>query len=183
MASSMPRLKAMYEDEIRPALTEEFGYRNAMMIPRVTKVTLNIGVGDAVKDSKKARVAADALTLIAGQQAVVTRARISVATFRLRAGMVIGAKVTLRGARMYEFLDRLITVALPRVRDFRGLSPKSFDGNGNFSLGLREHIVFPEIDYDTVQDILGMDVSICTSARSDAEARSLLARMNMPFRQ
>jgi len=179
----MPRLKAMYEDEIRPALTEEFGYRNAMMIPRVTKVTLNIGVGDAVKDSKKARVAADALTLIAGQQAVVTRARISVATFRLRAGMVIGAKVTLRGARMYEFLDRLITVALPRVRDFRGLSPKSFDGNGNFSLGLREHIVFPEIEYNTVQAILGMEVSIGTAARSDAEARSLRARMNMPFRQ
>ncbi|MCY4259519.1 MAG: 50S ribosomal protein L5 [Rhodobacteraceae bacterium] len=181
--ASVPRLQAMYDNEIRPALTEEFGYRNVMMIPRVTKVTLNIGVGEAVKDSKKARAAADALTLIAGQKSVVTRARMSIATFRLREGMVIGAKVTLRGMRMYEFLDRLITVALPRVRDFRGLNPRSFDGQGNYSLGLREHIVFPEIDYDSVQDILGMDVSICTSARSDVEARSLLARMNMPFRQ
>jgi len=183
MTSTTPRLKEFYESQVRKALSEEFGYSNDMMIPRLSKITLNMGVGDAVKDTKKVRVAADALTLIAGQKAVITRARKSIATFRLRAGMVVGAKVTLRGDRMYEFLDRLITVALPRVRDFRGVSPRSFDGMGNFAMGLREHIVFPEIDYDTVTDILGMDISICTTAKSDSEAKSLLAKLNLPFRQ
>ncbi|MCY4541633.1 MAG: 50S ribosomal protein L5 [Rhodobacteraceae bacterium] len=183
MSSKEPRLKALYESEIRSAMQEHFGYRNAMMIPRLDKIVLNMGVGEAVKDSKKARAAAEDLTTIAGQRAVPTRARKSIARYRLREGMVIGAKVTLRRNRMYEFLDRLVTVALPRVRDFRGLSRKSFDGNGNLSLGLREHIVFPEIDYDSVDEIRGMDIAICTTSHDDEEARKLLERFNLPFRK
>ena len=181
MADHTPRLKTLYIDEIRPAMRDEFGYRNDMMIPKLEKITLNMGVGEAVKESKKAAVAQADLTAIAGQKAVVTRAKKSIASFRLREGMAVGAKVTLRGNRMYEFLDRLVTVAMPRVRDFRGLSAKSFDGNGNFSLGLREHIVFPEIDYDAVDEIRGLDIAICTNANSDREAKSLLKLFNMPF--
>ncbi|MDE2739725.1 MAG: 50S ribosomal protein L5 [Paracoccaceae bacterium] len=182
MASSTPRLKNIYQDQIKPALMEEFGYKNDLMVPKLDKIVLNMGVGEAAKDSKKAKSAEAELTAIAGQKAVPTRARKSLSGFRLREGMVIGAKVTLRGNRMYEFLDRLVVIALPRVRDFRGVSDKSFDGNGNFSLGLREHIVFPEIDYDKVDDIRGLDVTICTTAKSDNEAKSLLARLNLPFK-
>ncbi len=182
MASTKPRLRALYENEIKPVLKEQYGFRNDMMIPRLEKIVLNMGVGEAVKDSKKARAAAEDLSTIAGQKAVPTRARKSLARYRLREGMIIGAKVTIRSDRMYEFLDRLVTVALPRVRDFRGLSAKSFDGNGNFSLGLREHIVFPEIDYDAVDEIRGLDISICTTTRRDDEARSLLEKFNLPFR-
>ena len=181
MADIMPRLKRHYLDEVRGSLKEEFGYQNEMMIPKVTKIVLNMGVGGAVRESKKAKAALSDRTLIAGQQAVPTRARASIAGFRLREGMAIGAKVTLRGNRMYEFLDRLVTIAMPRVRDFRGLPGKSFDGNGNFSMGLREHIVFPEIDYDSVDEIRGLDIAICTTARSDVEARSLLKGFSMPF--
>ena len=182
MASAAPRLKAYYQDSIRPFLKEEFGYKNDLSIPKLEKIVINMGVGEAVKDSKKAKAAEAELTIIAGQKAIPTRARKSISGYRLREGMIIGTKVTLRGDRMYEFLDRLIVIALPRQRDFRGLSPRSFDGNGNYTLGLKEHIVFPEIDYDKVDDIKGMDVTICTTAKSDAEAKSLLASMNMPFR-
>ena len=182
MASSTPRLKNIYQEQIKPALMEEFGYKNVMMVPKLDKIVLNMGVGEATKDSKKAKFAEAELTAIAGQKAVPTRARQSLSGFRLREGMVIGAKVTLRGNRMYEFLDRLVIIALPRVRDFRGVSDKSFDGNGNFSLGLREHIVFPEIDYDKVDEIRGLDVTICTTAKSDKEAKSLLIKLNLPFR-
>ncbi len=182
MTDSTPRLKAIYQNTIRPRLREEFGYKNDLAIPKLDKIVLNMGVGEAVKDSKKAKAAEAELTIIAGQKAVPTRARQSIAGYRLREGMVIGTKVTLRGNRMYEFLDRLIVIALPRQRDFRGLSDKSFDGHGNYSMGLKEHIVFPEIDYDKVDDIKGMDVTICTTARSNPEAKSLLAQMNMPFR-
>ena len=181
MADSKPRLRERYENEARPALKAEYGYRNDMMIPRLEKIVLNMGVGEAVKDSKKSAAAVADLSAIAGQKAVPTRAKKSIAGFRLREGMAIGAKVTLRGDRMYEFLDRLVTVAMPRVRDFRGLSSKSFDGNGNFALGLREHIVFPEIDYDSVDEIRGLDVAICTTAGTDKEAESLLKSFNMPF--
>ena len=181
MAKDKPRLRARYDDEIRAALKEEFGYRNEMMIPRLTKIVLNMGVGEAVKDSKKSTAAVSDLTTNAGQKAVPTRAKKSIAGFRLREGMAIGAKVTLRGDRMYEFLDRLVTIAMPRVRDFRGLSGKSFDGNGNFALGLREHIVFSEIDYDSVDEIRGMDIAICTTAETDKEAQHLLQCFNMPF--
>ncbi len=181
MADIVPRLRQLYNDEIHPALRSEFGYRNAMMVPRLEKIVLNMGVGEAVKDSRKAKSALEDLTLIAGQKAIPTRARKSIASFRLREGMTIGAKVTLRGSRMYEFLDRLVLIAMPRIRDFRGVSPRSFDGRGNFSVGLREHIVFPEIDYDKVDEIRGLDVVICTTASTDAEARSLLRGFNMPF--
>ncbi len=181
MADYEPRLKRQYTETIRAALRDEFDYKNDMMIPKLEKIVLNMGVGEAIKDSKKAKSAVEDLTLIAGQKAVSTQARKSIAAFRLREGMTIGAKVTLRGSRMYDFLDRLITIAMPRVRDFRGVSSKSFDGNGNFAMGLREHIVFPEIDYDAVDEIRGLDVVICTTARSDKEARSLLAGFNMPF--
>jgi large subunit ribosomal protein L5 len=177
-----PRLKAHYEKVLRTALAEKFGYRNMMQVPRLEKIVLNMGVGEAVNDRKKVENAASDLALIAGQRPVTTRARKSIATFKLRDGMTIGAKVTLRGDRMYEFLDRLVTIALPRVKDFRGLNPKSFDGRGNFALGLKEHIVFPEIDYDKVDEILGMDVVVCTSARTDDEARELLRGFNFPFR-
>ena len=180
-ATYTPRLRTHYKDSVRPALREEFGYRNDMQIPRLEKIVLNMGVGEAVADSKKIRAAEADLTLIAGQKPVVVKARNSIAGFKLREGMPIGVKVTLRGDRMYEFLDRLITVAMPRIRDFRGVSPKSFDGRGNFAMGLREHIVFPEISFDKVEQVWGMDIVICTSAGTDAEARALLKQFNMPF--
>jgi large subunit ribosomal protein L5 len=180
-ASYTPRLKTLYATEIKAAMKEEFGYKSDMMIPRLDKVVLNMGVGDAVKDTKKVKHAQEALTLIAGQKAVVTKAKNSIAGFRVREDMPLGTKVTLRGDRMYEFMDRLITIALPRVRDFRGVKSSSFDGRGNYAMGLKEHIVFPEIDFDTVIDMLGMDIIICTDARSDAEAKALLKHFNMPF--
>lgn len=182
-AKSEPRFKTLYKDTIRKALLEEFKYSNEMQIPRVSKVVINMGVGEATADSKKPARAAEDLSQIAGQKAVVTRARNSIATFKLREDMPIGTKVTLRGERMYEFLDRLITIALPRVRDFRGLNPKSFDGRGNFAMGIKEHIVFPEINYDKVDQIWGMDIIVCTTAPTDDEARALLRAFNFPFRQ
>ena len=175
------RLKEIYESELRSALTEQFKYANRMAVPRLKKIVINMGVGEAAADSKKMPVASEHLTLIAGQKAVVTKARKSIANFKLREGMQIGAKVTLRRDRMYEFLDRLVTIALPRVRDFRGLSPKSFDGQGNYSLGIKEHIVFPEIDYDQVESIRGLDINIVTSAGTDAEAEALLRGLGLPF--
>jgi len=178
----IPRLKQQYQDVIKGELTKEFGYQNVMQVPRLDKVVLNMGVGEAVGDSKKVQAAAADLGLIAGQRPVITKARKSIATFKLREGMPIGAKVTLRKNRMYEFLDRLVNIALPRVRDFRGLSPKSFDGRGNYSMGLKEHIIFPEIDYDKVDEVLGMDIIVCTTAQSDDEARALLKALNFPFR-
>jgi len=178
----MPRLKQHYNDVLRDALVKEFGYANKMQVPRLDKVVLNMGVGEGVSDSKKVQAAAADLGLIAGQKPVITKARKSIATFKLREGMAIGAKVTLRKNRMYEFIDRLVNIALPRVRDFRGLNPKSFDGRGNYSLGLKEHIIFPEIDYDKVEDVLGMDIVVCTTAPTDDEARALLAGLNFPFR-
>jgi large subunit ribosomal protein L5 len=178
-----PRLAAYYRDVVVPKLKQDFGYVNPMTVPRLDKIVLNMGVGEAVGDSKKVQAAADDLALIAGQKPVITKARTSIATFKLREGMPIGAKVTLRKAQMFEFLDRLVTIALPRVRDFRGLNPKSFDGRGNFALGIKEHIVFPEINYDKVDQIWGMDVIVCTTAKSDDEARALLGAMNFPFRQ
>jgi large subunit ribosomal protein L5 len=178
-----PRLKTVYKDRIRKALQEQFGYDNEMQIPRLDKVVINMGVGEATADSKKPSVAAEDLALIAGQKPVVTRARKSIAGFKMRENMPIGAKVTLRKERMYEFLDRLINIALPRVRDFRGLNPKSFDGRGNFAMGIKEHIVFPEINYDKVDQIWGMDIIVCTTAKTDDEARALLKAFNFPFRQ
>ncbi len=177
-----PRLKQHYNEVLKPALAKEFGYANVMQVPRLEKVVLNMGVGEGVNDSKKVTAAAADLGRIAGQKPVITRARKSIATYKLREGMPIGAKVTLRQNRMYEFIDRLVNIALPRVRDFRGLNPKSFDGRGNFSIGLKEHIIFPEIDYDKVEDVLGMDIIVCTTARSDDEARALLKGLNFPFR-
>jgi large subunit ribosomal protein L5 len=177
-----PRLKSHYEKVVRDQLTEKFSYKNVMQVPRLDKIVINMGVGEAVADRKKVENAAGDLALISGQKPVTTRARKSIATFKVREGMTLGAKVTLRGDRMYEFLDRLVTIALPRVKDFRGLNPKSFDGRGNYALGLKEHIVFPEIDYDKVDEILGMDVIVCTTARSDDEARELLRGFNFPFR-
>ena len=164
-ANYTPRLKALYATTIKAAMREEFGYKNDMMIPRLDKIVLNMGVGDAVKDTKKVKHAQDALTLIAGQKAVVTKAKTSIAGFRVREDMPLGTKVTLRGNHMYEFMDRLTTIALPRVRDFRGVKASSFDGRGNYAMGLKEHIVFPEIDFDTVVDMLGMDIIICTDAK------------------
>ena len=180
-ATYTPRLKSLYKDSIRAALKEEFGYKNDMMIPRLDKIVLNIGVGEAVKDTKKIKSAENDLALIAGQKPVVNRAKKSIAGFRVREGMPLGVKVTLRGDRMYEFLDRLITIAMPRIRDFRGVSGKSFDGSGNYAMGLKEHIVFPEIEYDKVDEVWGMDIIICTTAKSDAEAKALLKHFNMPF--
>lgn len=177
-----PRLKAHYEKVVRDALKEKFGYANVMQIPRIEKIVLNMGVGEAVNDRKKVDNAATDLALIAGQKPVVTRARKAIATYKVREGMAIGAKVTLRGDRMYEFLDRFVTIALPRVKDFRGLNPKSFDGRGNYATGLKEHLVFPEIDYDKVDNVLGLDVIVCTTARTDDEARELLKGFNFPFR-
>lgn len=178
-----PRLKTLYREKIRQDLVEEFGYSNDHMVPRLDKIVVNMGVGEATADSKKPTVAAEDLSLITGQKAVVTRARTSIAGFKVRENMPIGAKVTLRQDRMYEFMDRLVTIALPRVRDFRGLNPKSFDGRGNFAMGIKEHIVFPEINYDKVDQIWGMDIIVCTTARTDDEARALLRAFNFPFRR
>jgi large subunit ribosomal protein L5 len=175
------RLQELYETSVRPALMQEFGYKNAMQVPRLDKIVVNMGVGEAVQDSKKAEAAANDLTAITGQHPVIVKAKRSIATFKLRQGMPIGCKVTLRRERMYEFLDRLITVALPRVRDFRGISGRSFDGRGNFALGLKEQIVFPEIDYDRVDAVRGMDVVVVTTAKTDAEAKALLRGFEMPF--
>jgi len=176
-----PRLRAKYRDQIRSKMSEKFGYKNEMQIPKIEKVVLNMGVGEGVQDSKKVESVLGDLTLIAGQKAQVTLARKSIAGFKLREGMKIGAKVTLRGPRMYEFVDRLVNIALPRVRDFRGLNSKSFDGHGNFAMGLKEHIVFPEIDYDKIDQIWGLDIVVCTSAKTDEEAKALLAEFNFPF--
>ncbi|MDD7910628.1 MULTISPECIES: 50S ribosomal protein L5 [Pseudovibrio] len=182
-ANYIPRLKTHYSDVVRGQLQEKFNYTNPMMIPSIDKVVLNMGVGEAVGDSKKVRSAAEELSLIAGQKAVITRATKSIATFKVREGMPLGAKVTLRRNQMFEFLDRLITIALPRVRDFRGLNPKSFDGRGNYAMGLKEQIVFPEIDYDKVDSMRGMDIVVCTTATNDDEARELLRAFNFPFRK
>ncbi len=179
---SAPRLKAQYNDELRKQLQEKFSYTNEMKIPKLEKIVINIGCGEAVADSKKIKSVEAELAKIAGQKPVVTTAKKSIATFKLREGMPIGAKVTLRKNQMYEFLDRLINIALPRVRDFRGVSPKSFDGRGNYAMGLKEQIVFPEIDYDDVADVRGMDIVICTTAETDEEARELLTGFNMPFK-
>src|SRR5258707_346267 len=179
----VPRLRAEYDKSIRTKLTEQFGYGNVMQVPRLDKVVLNMGIGEAVNDRKKAELAAADLSLIAGQKAVVTISRVAIATFKLRENQPIGCKVTLRKTKMYEFIDRLVNVALPRVRDFRGLSPKSFDGRGNYSLGIKEHIIFPEIDFDKMGETWGMDVTVCTTARTDDEARALLTAFNFPFRQ
>jgi large subunit ribosomal protein L5 len=175
------RLKERYLKTLRPALIKEFGYPNALAAPRLDKIVINMGVGEAVLDGKKMQAAVADLTAISGQKPVVTKSRKSIATFKLREGMSIGCKVTLRGTRMYEFLDRLVTVALPRVRDFRGVSSKSFDGRGNFSLGLKEQLVFPEIDYDKIDEVRGMDIVICTTARTDDEGKALLKGFDMPF--
>jgi len=177
------RLKVQFDEAIRAKLAEQFGYKNRFQVPALDKIVINMGIGEGVADRKKVESAAADLGLIAGQKAVITKARKSIATYKLRDGQAIGCKVTLRKARMYEFLDRLINIALPRVRDFRGLNPKSFDGRGNYTLGIKEHIVFPEIDYDKASDIWGMDVTVCTTARSDEEARALLTAFNFPFRQ
>ncbi len=179
----VPRLRKHYEEVVRPQLIEKFGYTNPMQVPRIEKIVLNMGVGEAVGDSKLVKIAAEELAKIAGQKPVITRARKSIAGFKLREGMPIGCKVTLRGDRMYDMLDRLVTIALPRVRDFRGLNPKSFDGRGNYALGIREHIVFPEIDYDKIDKVLGMDIIIATTAKTDEEAYALLEAFNFPFRQ
>jgi large subunit ribosomal protein L5 len=178
-----PRLKTHYESEIRKKLVEQFGYKNGLQVPALDKIVINMGIGEAVNDRKKVDSAAEHLALIAGQKPVITKSRKSIATFKLREGQAIGCKVTLRKTRMYEFVDRLINIALPRVRDFRGLNPKSFDGRGNYSLGIREHIVFPEIDYDKAAEVWGLDITVCTTARTDDEARALLAAFNFPFRQ
>jgi large subunit ribosomal protein L5 len=176
-----PRLKEQYEREIRPRLKEELGLRSIMQVPKIEKITLNMGVGEAKTDAKQLDAAIEELTTIAGQRAQVRRARKSVAQFKIREGMPIGAKVTLRGARMYEFLDRLISIALPRIRDFRGLNPRSFDGRGNYSLGVREQLIFPEINYDDIQQVRGLDVTITTTAETDDHARALLTAIGMPF--
>lgn len=181
-ANYEPRLKTQYREAVRPKMQEAFSYANVMQIPRVQKIVLNMGVGEATADSKKPAIAAEDLAAIAGQKPVITRARNSIAGFKVREEMPIGAKVTLRGDRMYEFMDRLVNIALPRVRDFRGLNPKSFDGRGNFAMGLKEHIVFPEINYDKVDQMWGMDIIVCTSANTDDEARQLLTAFNFPFR-
>ena len=178
-----PRLKERYFDEIRPALQESLGLSSMMAVPRITKITLNMGVGEAKTNAKALDDAAEQLATIAGQRPVITRAKNSIAGFKLREGMPIGCKVTLRGARMYEFLDRLMAVALPRIRDFRGLDPGSFDGRGNYSLGVREQIIFPEIDYDRIDTVRGLDVTITTTANTDEEARELLRALGMPFRE
>jgi len=178
-----PRMKTHYEDIVREQLTKQFGYKNAFEVPTIDKIVLNMGVGEAVNDTKKVTSAANDLGLIAGQKPVVTRARKAISTFKVRENMPIGAKVTLRKTRMYEFLDRLITIALPRVRDFRGLNPKSFDGRGNYALGIKEHLVFPEIDYDKAESSFGIEKIVCTTAKTDDEARALLKAFNFPFRQ
>ena len=178
-----PRLKKHYEEVVRPKLIEEFGYKNPMEVPVIDKIVINMGVGEATADTKKVTTAAADLAQIAGQKPVITRARKAISNFKLRENQPVGAKVTLRKTRMYEFMDRLVTVALPRVRDFRGLNPKSFDGRGNYAMGVKEHIVFPEINYDRVEQIWGMDIIVCTTAKTDEEARALLKAFNFPFRQ
>ena len=182
-AKYMPRLREVYESEVRKNLQKEFKFSNVMEIPRLEKIVINMGVGEAVGDSKKIKKAVEEMTKISGQKPVTTKAKKSIATFKLREEMAIGCKVTLRGNQMYEFLDRLIQIALPRVRDFRGVKPTSFDGRGNYALGLKEQLVFPEISYDDVDDTRGMDIIICTSAKTDDEARSLLSGFQMPFQK
>ena len=177
------RLRKQFDEVIRKKLMEQFGYKNPMQVPRIDKVVLNMGVGEAVNDRKKVDTAAADLSMIAGQKAVITHARKSIATYKLRENQPIGCKVTLRRRRMYEFLDRLVNIALPRVRDFRGLNPKSFDGRGNYTIGIKEHIIFPEIDYDKAESILGMDIVVCTTAKNDDEAKALLTAFDFPFRQ
>ena len=178
-----PRLRKMYDEVVLPKLMEEFGYKSRMEAPQIEKIVLNMGVGDAVNDTKKVTTAAADLALIAGQKPVITHARKAISTFKVRENMPIGCKVTLRKTRMYEFLDRLVTIALPRIRDFRGLNPKSFDGRGNYAMGIKEHLIFPEIDYDKAESTLGMDIIVCTTAKTDDEARALLRAFNFPFRQ
>lgn len=177
----VPRFQKRYQEQVKQELIKKFGYTNSMQVPRLDKIVINMGVGEAVNDSKKTKNAAEELALIAGQKPVITKSRKAIATFKLRGGLGIGCKVTLRRERMYEFLDRLVTIALPRVRDFRGISDKSFDGQGNYALGLKEQIVFPEIDYDKIDEIRGMDIVICTTAKTDDEARELLRAFDMPF--
>lgn len=178
-----PRLRTYYDEVVRPKMIEQFGYKNPMEVPTIEKIVINMGVGEATADTKKVTTAAADLGRIAGQKPVVTRARKAVSNFKLRENQPVGAKVTLRKTRMFEFLDRLVTIALPRVRDFRGLNPKSFDGRGNYAMGIKEHIVFPEINYDQVEQIWGMDIIVCTTAKTDDEARALLKAFNFPFRQ
>lgn len=180
-ATYTARLKAKYDTDITKAMMAKFGYKNALEIPRLSKITLNMGVGEASQDKKKVQIAAEEMALIAGQKPVITRAKKSIAQFKLREGMPIGCKVTLRRERMYEFLDRLVTIAMPRIRDFRGLDPKSFDGRGNYAMGLKEQIVFPEISYDKIDKVRGMDIIVTTTAKSDAEARELLRLFGFPF--
>ena len=179
----VPRLRTQYEDQIKADLLKEFGYKNVMQLPKLEKIVLNMGVGEAVNDTKKVKSAAADLDKIAGQKPVITHARKSIAGFKVRENMPLGVKVTLRKARMYEFLDRLVNVALPRVRDFRGLNPNAFDGRGNYAMGIKEHIIFPEISYDQNEEVWGMDIIVCTTARTDDEARALLKAFNFPFRQ
>ncbi|MFK8251035.1 50S ribosomal protein L5 [Ancylobacter terrae] len=182
-ATYSPRLKDYYESVVRPKMIEQFGYKNPMEVPTIDKIVINMGVGEATADTKKVQTAAADLAMIAGQKPVVTRARKAISNFKLRENQPVGAKVTLRKTRMYEFVDRLVNIALPRVRDFRGLNPKSFDGRGNYALGIKEHIVFPEINYDKVDQMWGMDIIVCTTAKTDEEARALLKAFNFPFRQ
>jgi len=179
----VPRLRTIYDETIKPELSKQFGYKNVMELPRLDKIVLNMGVGEAVADTKKVRSAADQLELIAGQKPVITHARKSIAGFKVREDMPLGVKVTLRKTRMYEFLDRLVNIALPRVRDFRGLNPNAFDGRGNYAMGIKEHIIFPEINYDQIDQVWGMDIVVCTTAKTDDEARALLRAFNFPFRQ
>jgi len=179
----VPRLRTQYEDQIKADLLKQFGYKNVMQLPKLEKIVLNRGVGEAVNDTKKVRAAAADLEKIAGQKPVITHARKSIAGFKVRENMPLGVKVTLRKARMYEFLDRLVNVALPRVRDFRGLNPNAFDGRGNYAMGIKEHIIFPEISYDQIEQVWGMDIVVCTTAKTDDEARALLRAFNFPFRQ
>jgi large subunit ribosomal protein L5 len=179
----IPRLRVEYDETIKPNLIKEFGYKNVMQAPKLDKIVLNMGVGEAVADTKKVRAAAADMERIAGQKPVITHARKSIAGFKVREEMPLGVKVTLRKSRMYEFLDRLVNIALPRVRDFRGLNPNSFDGHGNYALGIKEHIIFPEINFDQIDQTWGMDIIVCTTARTDDEARALLKAFNFPFRQ
>ena len=180
--TNVPRLKTHYDEVVRKQLQEKFQYKNVMQVPQLEKIVLNIGVGEAVGDSKKARTAAEDLAAIAGQKPVITKAKKSIATFKVREGMPLGVKVTLRRQQMFEFLDRMITIALPRVRDFRGLNPKSFDGRGNYAMGIKEHIVFPEIEYDKIDALRGLNISITTTAKTDEEAKALLSAFRFPFR-
>ncbi|MFT3986872.1 50S ribosomal protein L5 [Aestuariivirga sp.] len=182
-ADYVPRLRKLYDEQVKPDLIKKFGYKNVMQVPRIEKIVLNMGVGEATQDSKLVQVAAAELEKIAGQKVVITKSRKAIAQFKIRENLAIGAKVTLRKTRMYEFLDRLITIALPRVRDFRGLTDRSFDGNGNYAFGIKEHLVFPEVDYDKIDRVWGMDVIICTTARTDEEARALIEAFNFPFRK